>query len=49
MEGVEVVGGKGDGGEVSGMIRVWKCVEKSKDPPSKKAGPRNPESVGSPD
>jgi hypothetical protein len=28
MEGAEVVGEKGDGGEVSGELRVWKCVEK---------------------
>jgi hypothetical protein len=26
----EVAGLEGVGGEVSGLIRVWKCVEKSK-------------------
>jgi len=34
----EVVGLEGGGGEVSGLIRVWKSVEKSKDPRSKNQG-----------
>jgi hypothetical protein len=29
MAEAEVVGMEGVGGEVSGMIRLWKCVEKS--------------------
>jgi hypothetical protein len=32
MSGAEVAGLEGVGGEVSGLIRVWKSVEKSNDP-----------------
>ncbi len=38
MSVVEIVGRYGVGGEVSGLIRVWKSVEKSKPSPSKDEG-----------
>jgi hypothetical protein len=38
MMGEEVEGLEGVGGEVSGLIRVWKCVEKPKHPRSKNEG-----------
>jgi|HubBroStandDraft_6_1064221.scaffolds.fasta_scaffold16084_7 hypothetical protein len=38
MSGAEVAGLEGVGGEVSGLIRVWKSVEKSKAHPQKKRG-----------
>jgi len=34
MREAEVAGEKGVGGEVSGLIRVWKSMEKSKAPPT---------------
>jgi hypothetical protein len=38
MRGAEVAGWEEVSGEVSGMIRVWKSVEKEKISPSRKEG-----------
>jgi len=38
MRVAEVAGLKGVGGEVRNLIRVWKSVEKGKNPPSKNDG-----------
>jgi len=38
MRVAEVAGLKGVGGEVSGLIRVWKSVKKSEEPCFKKRG-----------